>query len=788
MRPLDFIIILVFTGINSATAQNTINGIITDTDNFPLPFANVILYQDNVETPINAVASDENGAYLFGDIEAGTYKIEVSMLGFETKRSEIFTLTNKEKIRTFNFSLLPEQLEEVVINYKKPVIIQTAEKMIVDIEQSEMINTSLQDVMKKVPGVIVSNGSISYAGQSGIRILINGKSTDYMDIATLLREMPADNIARVELVQQPGAEYDAEGSGPLINIILKKNIKLGTHGNIKVTGGYDNDWLYTSSVSISSYENKLNWQASAGYSQNSWREDLQISRRVLDETYDQTSISPFTPESLNLSAGLDYYLNDHNTLGITTRTTESSSKRVTKNTTVIGDTSTSQTLLTDNSYDKQMIFYVLNPYFEYRTDKTKLILDFNYVNYDSANENNLFQIGQSTIPYNDQRYFQDAEYDIFTYQGDYQRDLSKNVKLSLGAKYTSVNSDSNLESLIQNDQGIYENNENQTNNFNIDETISAVYGKVNMDYGKWMFSGGLRWEESNTEGTSVTLNETIDRNISKFFPSVSINREITDEIDVNIGYSYRIDRPSYSSLNSFVYYYDPYTFEEGNPSLKPSLTNSLQFNVTYDKQPFFTVTYQKTSDELFQILSQNDATAEASRSTINLANNENWSFRLFGPLNFIKRLDGFTGIIANYNQYNSENLSPALDLSKWSVTWYTSASYKLPWDINSELSGYYTSGGLDGQIEYDWLAGLDIALSKSFMKDQLKVNLQWEEILDRKFYGGINYNNINADIISNWSRRNIILQLNYSFGSQYSKKKKRKEASENEMERIDTKN
>ncbi|WP_299187300.1 outer membrane beta-barrel protein [uncultured Aquimarina sp.] len=770
------------------SAQNIISGSVTDQNQESLVFANVILYQDKADTAISAMATSDQGKYIFENIKGGNYRIEVSMLGYDTKVSETFSLNNEGKDVIMNFILQSEQLDEVLITYKKPIIKQTAEKLIVDIEKSEMINTNLQDVMKKVPGIIVTNGNINYGGQGNVRILINGKTTDYMDVSSLLREMPADNIARVELIQQPGAEYDAEGSGPIINIILKKNVKLGTHGNIKSTIGYVDDLTYGTSASIASYKNKLNWQASAGYNRSSWREDLIISRQVLDETYNQTSISPYDPETFRISGGFDYYLNEKNTIGVNTNRIQSLSDRITKNNTTITDGVSSITLLTDNSYERDRVTYTLNPYYEYDDTKNKITLDFNYIDYNFENENNLFKVEESPVAYDDQRYFQNADYEILTYQGDYKRTQNDNFSWGVGAKYSQVNSDSDLQSFTQNDEGEFENNEDQTNQFLIDESILAVYSKFNAKYNKWSFSGGVRWEESDTKGTSITQNETRSRKISKLFPSVSFGREITETFGVNASYSYRIQRPSYSSLNSFVYYYDPFTFEEGNPNLKPSFTNNFRFNLTYDDQPFFSVSYGQTTDALFEIITQNDASAETSRSVINLAENNNFTASLFGPLDFVKGLDGYTGIIVNYNEYRSEGLIPSLDLSQWSLTWYTSAEYQLPWGINSEVSGYYSTGGLEGQIEYKWIAGIDVAISKKFMNDRLKVSLEFEEILNRKFLGTINYDNVNASIVNDWPRQNIFLQLNYNFGSKFNKKKNRNNISEDERDRIEDKN
>ena len=207
-----------------------------------------------------------------------------------------------------------------------------------------------------------------------------------------------------------------------------------------------------------------------------------------------------------------------------------------------------------------------------------------------------------------------------------------------------------------------------------------------------------RWEESTTKGTSTNPNETRTREISKLFPSASIGRKLSKKLGANLSYSYRIRRPSYSSLNSFVYYYDPYTFEEGNPNLKPAFTN-IQFNLTFEDQPFLSIGYRDTTDALFELISQMMKQQMLPFSNQSIRK-ENWNFRVFAPLNFLEGLEGYSGIIANHNSFKSRDLSPNLDLSKWSITWYTNIEYKLPWDIQSELTAYYTF--LEGQIEHEW--------------------------------------------------------------------------------------
>lgn len=444
--------------------------------------------------------------------------------------------------------------------------------------------------------------------------------------------------------------------------------------------------------------------------------------------------------------------------------------------------------MTNNDIDKKWLIVNINPYYEFNDEKNKILLDFNYVNYNSENMSTLYKVGESKIDYTNQRYNQDGNYRILTYKGDYKRTLNSKFNLSTGIKYSAVDTDSDLRRLNQDSNDEYYFNESQSDRFLVNENIFAFYTKIDFSHEDWNISGGLRWEESNTKGISESTGQTRSRKISKLFPSISVNRSINDKLGASLSYSHRINRPPYSSLNSFVYYYDPYTYEEGNPNLSSAFTNSFQFNITYDEQPFFSVGYDVTDDALFELVRQNDSTARTSRTEVNIKNYKNLNFQIFAPLNFTKGMNGYSGFIINMSSYDEPRLAPRLDLSKWSLTWFTNLEYQLPWGINSEISGYYSTGGLQGMIEYEWLAGLSFAVSKTFFSDQLKTNIGIGELLNRKFNGNIKYDNINANIVSDWSRYNVYLQMTYSFGSDYNRKKQRENSSEDEQNRIEKNN
>ncbi len=786
-------IIIIFIGVFKSYGQYTVEGTVTDENNTPIPFANVILHfqKEKGKTPKGEI-TDDQGKFRFSNIKKGTYQIEISVLGFKTEKSDTFSLENN---KTLNFTLKEENqaLSEVEITARRPVIKQTAEKLVVDLEKTEMINSSLQDVMRKVPGILVTNNGISVAGKSGVRILINGKTTEYMDVETLLRDFPADNIAKVEVVEQPGAEYDASGTGAVINIILKKNVKLGTHGSAMVWVGEDEGFEYGTRASIASYKNKLNWQASIGHSRPTWRDDLFLVRTVGDETYDQVTREPYDPVNLNVGGSLDYYITKHHSIGIGGRWNSRQSDRIATSRTIISDSNDSNTLLSENSFNRDRVDFNINPYYEYKTEKDKLLIDFNYIDYVNDDTNTLSDVMGSTVDFTDRRYLQDGKYNIKTYRLDYSRNLSDDFKLSFGSKFADVNTDNDLQSFEENQSGSgFVLDPETSSRFLIDETIFALYAKLNANFGKWSFSGGLRYEDSNTDGTSIFLKngvmttEVNKRPISKLFPSASISRKITEAIGASLSYSYRIERPSYGSLNSFQEFLDPFSASEGNPRLRPAFTNNYQFNLTYEGQPFFTVGYSRTNDEIFDLIKQNNETAQIRQQAVNVENFENWNFRLFGPLNFIKKLDGFTGFIVNRNSFTSATHD--VNLSKWNLIWFLQANYKLPWDVNLEVSGNYGTGALEGQIEVDWLAGLDFSFGKKFLDNKLKVNLGFNKMLNRGFVGNIDYGNGTANVESNGSRQNIQLRVSYSFGSKFGKKKSKRNSSRDEENRIENNN
>lgn len=790
-----FTVLAMLCTYATVLAQSKISGTITDQQNSPIYFATIALYQQSDSSLIKGASTDETGRFEVKNIKDGSYFLEVSMLGYTTQKVENLSFpTDNGKAIKIDLSEDATVIATVEVTAKVPLMEQKADRLVVNVADNlTSLNGNLLDVMKKVPGMLVIGDKLSMAGQTNMTILINGKSTRYMDIDALLKDMPGDNIQRVEVIHQPGAEFDAEGTGAVINIILKKNSLFGTNGSVNLGVAKGNDWKYTTGLSISHYQGNLNINGSLGYKDYPYYGEMRLIRNVGDDIYDQVSIDPYANKSLRGNLNLDWDITERHRVGFASRFVDWSSDNKIINTTDIDFADAAEKdlqLITINTKEESWDMYTINPYYRFDIDTAghKLDFDVNIVNIKNGGGNTLrSEELNHGVNFPAQQYLQPGETAIFTTKLDYTYPFSNHFKLQIGVKYSDAQLDNNLMAATENELSQWENNPLQSNHYIFDETIKAGYTKISFNADKWSGTVGLRYEDSESTGYSVTLDSTLKRDISKLFPSASISREITKVLGTTFAYSYRIDRPNYSSLNPFVYFLDPFTFERGNPSLIPAFTHSMKFNLTYEKQPFFNVEYKITSDAMVEVTDQNDETGVSSLTTVNLESFKNLNISLFFPLDFIPKVTGYGGIIANYGKYESEYLAQQFSRSKWDYTGFLQAEISLPGDFKSSISGWYNSGGQQGIINAEWLYGVDVGLSKKFLDDKLKVSVGVENLLARYMHAEIKYANMDLFIFDRWDGPVLNMQFSYKFGNQHFKSKEgRRSSASEELNRVNT--
>lgn len=779
------LLLLCFLLTNFLQAQSSLSGTILDDKNEGLFFSTVALYNAKDSTIAKAESTDDNGFFEIKGIKDGSYYLEATMLSYETGKitSLNFPSDNGKKIK-LNLSPDSKTLATVEVTAKLPLLEQKSDRLVVNVENNlTSLNGSLLDVMKKVPGMIVVGDKLRMAGQSNVTILINGKTTRYMDMESLLRDMPGDNIKKVEVIHQPGAEFEAAGSGAIINIILKKNSLFGTNGSISAGIAKGNQWKQNASLSLSHYQGNVNINGSIGYRNSPYLDQLLLSRRVGGDIYDQQNFDPDRSNTFRSSLSVDWDINDRHRIGVSGRYIDNRSDNVAENKTQINFIDTAKSdlrLVTTNQSDDFWRFFNVNPYYSFEFDTTghKIDFDVNIVKLKNGGISTLLtteEVIGGFFP--GQRYEQPGNTSIFATKLDYTYPFSDALKLQLGGKYSKADLDNNLQSFDETSEGVFVPNVNQSNRFLFDESIKAGYAKLSYAKDKWSGTFGLRYELSESEGKSQALDSTLTRDISKLFPSFSIGREIVKGLGATLAYSYRIDRPRYSSLNPFVYYLDPYTFEEGNPVLAPALTHSAKFTLSYEKQPFFNVEYKHTNDAMIEVTEQNDASGSTNLTTVNLETAKYFNVSLFFPLDFIPGIEGYGGVIAAHTKYDSKYLEQDFLRSRWSYTGFLQVNFELPGKIDTEISGWYNSGGVEGILDSEWLYGVSFGMSKKFLDNKLKVSFGVEDIFNRFYYANVNYANMDFDVISKWDSGIANLKLTYKFGNQHMKRSKRRRGS-----------
>ncbi|MEL7162318.1 MAG: outer membrane beta-barrel protein, partial [Bacteroidota bacterium] len=521
------------------------------------------------------------------------------------------------------------------------------------------------DMLRKVPGVVVVGNRVTMAGKSGLTILIDGRPTKYMDIESLLRDMPADNIKSIEVISQPGAEYEAEGNGGVINIVLKKNALLGTNGQVFARYGYGERAKYGAGTSLSHRAGKWNLTGGLNYNRRSWVEGLDLIRRFDDRTFDQENRDFGLPVSYSIRGGADYDINDRQRVGLNARYNWGESNRTANNATRVLSPESGQLLESfTTGIDMVRPWNSLNTDAFYRikldTSGQEINFDASFNRFTRDGRTALATVGDGGFP--DRVNLEPSSANIVSGQVDYKRPLNKQFLLKAGARISMAELDNELLSRF-NQGGEMIIDEGLSNQFLYDEDIKAVYSSLSWEKGDLSANFGLRFENTRMEGYNVTVDSFNRRNFSQLFPSVSFNAPLVGPLGLALAYSYRIERPSYYDLNPFLGYLDPLTFEKGNPFLRPELVHSGQLSLTYEKQPFFNLSYDYTSGviaDVTQQINEDDGVFRAGtafQTTVNLDRYIRYGGSLFLPLDFIADpISGYIGGMLYYNDYSSDFL------------------------------------------------------------------------------------------------------------------------------------
>jgi hypothetical protein len=788
---------LLFNILSPAFGQETgmLKGILKDSKGAPVGFANVALVQKETGTIKSGTTTDDAGNFRLKSPAPGTYVLRLTFLGFQPAETESFQVLNENFSRDFEVLVLKEDataLKEVTVQTMRPTITNHPDKMVMTVEGTAMAaGSSAYDILTKAPGVwLDQDGNIQLNGKAGVKVMIDGKLT-YLsgkELQTFLSGMSADNIKDLEIISNPSAKYDAEGSAGIINLNLKKNSLSGFNGS--VYGGYQYNGVH-------GYANGGNLNYKKGKWSSAAMLDVSRRGRVRTNTMDRafnasgniTTLSQkgreegatFVP---NLRLSTDYEISPKHSLGVMANLTYQNQENNFNTDSYLRNGNPANDLFIEarNFTQKKFGNGTFNLHYSGKPDTlgSTVSADLDYADLlfrGEGNFRNYYQTADPSQPkYLDQLGSENPSgYRIWSAKTDYTRSVLKTGKLELGAKASHVVSDNDLQFFY------VQNNEKtadplRSNHFIYTENIYAAYANFNASLTeKNQVQGGVRAEQTVAEGHSITLNETRTRPYFGLFPSVFVQHKISSNYNLNYNFSRRLDRPGYNSLNPFIFYLDPYSWAKGNPDLKPQYTNSFQVTQTYKDTYTLILGYANTAGFMAEIPVQDIQNKTTEFQTRNVDNFENATASLVLPVKISPKWEVSNNLSLEYQNYTIYLADKNRKNEQVFFFAQSNHNLQLPKNIRMELNAGYQGPSAYGlyKIEQNWW--VDAGLKRAFLKNQLDLSVNVTDIFrTRKVIGAANFDgNINAfDQYFGMQSFRVNLRYRFSRGEKFELKRR----------------
>lgn len=803
MRKITTFILLLSVSLSFAQRQNTskitLTGKIIESDSKqPLEYATMVLTHTKSKRVLGGI-TDGNGKFSI-EVPKGLYDMKVEFIGFKTKKLPQKQLTKNTDLGTIPLSEDLETLDEVEIVAEKSTVEIKLDKKIYNVGKDMTIKGgNAADVLDNVPSVNVdSEGAVSLRGNENVRILINGKPSALVGLngADALKNLPADAIEKVEVVTSPSARYDAEGTAGILNIILRKGKIKGFNGSTSLTIG--NPDLAVIGGNLNYKTKKVNIFSNIGYSYRKSPGTAKFETRYINAN---KTITNYTKQDrdytrklngFNGSLGLEYFLNDKNTITGTFRYQKSNGNTYVVNSSVFTDANltplSSYNRIIDENANNNTKQYSLNYTNNIDDNGQKLTADLQFS--DSFEEENSQVFNNKIELGNNNEYTKSKNYLL---QTDYTLPFKEKSQLELGYKIDAQNLQSNF---IQLDKA--NNKTNQVLNF--DQIIYAYYAQYGNKINNFSYLLGLRAETTKVDLKLVGKNgKTSKKDYTKLFPTVNFGYQLNDTDNLTIGYSRRLQRPRSWFLNPFRTQNSSTFVFQGNPDLNPAFTNSfdLGYNTKIKKLNLGSSIYYQHSISPISIISRtiNNGTIEI-RQPINLNAESRYGFEIntsYSPARWIRlsaNFNYFNYKTAPYTFYYTENnIDKSIALTEvQSDSWFArfNSRITLPAKIQWQTRIMYRGAKKSAQTNRKGMFVANLAFSKDLLKEKASLVLNVSDLFNSRKRELTTYNEdrINpssiTDIIFQRRKRQISLSFTYRFNQKKKRGKKRNNYEERE--------
>lgn len=805
MKTFFTLTIILSCCFSIANAQDfSINGKVTIAEK-PLEAATIMLLKSD-SSMLRQQFSDKNGHFLIDKISKGNYLVSVQFVGNETWYSPLITLDNEHpKVDLKAISLQSSaKLSDVVVTSQRQFIEQKIDKTVVNIDASPTnAGLSAYEILEKTPGVVVDkDGNISLKGKGGVVVMIDGKPTylSAQDLANYLKNLPSTSLDQIELMTNPSAKYDAAGNSGIINFKTKKTKVKGFSAGVTAGYGIGKFPKTNESINFNYRSGKVNVFGNYSYNYSKRYHTLDLERNFrneageIDTKFVQTSDMQSEYQSHYFKTGLDFYATKKTTLGFSVNGNFNPGTNTNNNVTDIYNAANAlQNETYTNSISKNnWKNYGANLNMETKFDSAgrELSANIDYLQYQSSSNQlfvNSFYDEKSNKISADELLRGDLPGKINIYSGkiDYVHPLKHNMKIEAGLKSSYVKTDNNaLYTNFINDEWITDSG--RSNHFVYEENINAAYVNASKQLNKkWSAQFGLRLENTNAKGRQLTTGETFKRNYTQLFPTAYINYALNDKNQLNLNYGRRIQRPDYGDMNPFYYFLDKYTYEVGNPYLKPQFSHNIELTHVYKNMITSTLSYALVNDIINEQLMQIDSTHTTFVTKTNLARQNSFTLSVNAAVPVTKWWRANLYVQGAYNKYKGFVNTGIINVEGPAFNANMQNQFTLPKGWSAELSGYFNSKAIYGTVVGMPQGAVNFAVAKKVLKDKGSVKLNVRDILGiQQWKGYSRYQNVDVKIHNTWESRVVNLTFTYRFSKGQKAEQRNHSSSDEEQSRV----
>jgi ferric enterobactin receptor len=663
---------VITTQQQQIAATGWIEGTVIDEETAqPLEFATISVFRAEDKELVNGGISDEKGVFKI-KVNTGTYFVTVEFISYEAIEFDNVVIEGSETTNLGEISIHPSiaTLAEVEVRAERSTFEMALDKKVFNVGQ-DLANAggSALDILDNVPSLNVDiEGNIELRGSGGVRILVDGKPSSLVGVGDSdgLRNLPAESIERIEVINNPSARYEAEGMSGIINIVMRKSQQKGVNGTLSASAGYPDN--YRASANVNFRKTKINWfgRYSISYHNNPGGGFLYQELYEDDQTFilDQTNDSDRSRFGNDFAFGVDYYFDPKTTLTGSFQyrvdDQESNSEIIYRDyidqfpQNLVGTTIRTD----DEKEDESDTEFELRFRREFSSREHVLTFDIQYDASEEQENSDFIEtsydgdgvlLGDEGLIQRSSNVEDNSDWDI---QLDYVKPIGEDGKFEVGAR-ASLRTIGNNYLVEEYLDDAWERLGNFSNDFFYSEDIYSAYASFGNKYGKFSFQSGLRAEISEVDTRLAQTGEESNRSYADLFPTIHLTYDVGETNAVQVSYSRRINRPRFWYLNPFFTFSDARNIRTGNPNLDPVYTNSyeLQYILYGEVMSLTTALYHRYSTGVIErIRTVDESDGSSLTRPLNIAEENSYGLeftysinptewmRLNGDLNFFRSI------------------------------------------------------------------------------------------------------------------------------------------------------